>query len=89
MAGAEAGLHVWCAGSVLAQEIGVEVEEVGTFRDDGGEIRIDDLGDFGEEGRGGRVDGVAETDHLFVCSRVRWVEGPGCKEAAEREEIFF
>lgn len=89
MAGAEAGLHVWCAGSVRVEEIGVEGEEVGTFGEDRGEVRVDDFGDFGEDGRGGCVDGVAETDGLFVCNRVRWVEGAGRKEAAERKEVFF
>ena len=75
MAGAEAGVHVWCAGTVCAQKIGVENKEVGTFRKDGREFRFDNLGDFGEEGRRVEcVDGVAETDNLFVCNRVRWVE---------------
>lgn len=89
MAGAEAGLYVWCAGGVCAEEIGVEGKEVGTFGEDGGEIRFDGLGDFGGEGRGGCVDGVAEMDHLFVCNGVRWTEGPGSKEAAKSQEVFF
>lgn len=32
---------------------------------------------------------MAETDDLFVCGGVRWVQGPGRKEAAKGEEVFF
>lgn len=38
VAGAEKGVEVWCAGSMRAEEIVVEGEEVGAFGEDGGEI---------------------------------------------------
>ncbi len=38
VAGAEAGLRVWRAGPMRAEEISVEGEEVGVCREDWGEV---------------------------------------------------